>query len=70
MPVWRNDRTSEALRRHHLAAEPLCRMCAAHGVVTSATVVDHIETTAANPDRRLDPTNLQSLCAGRRNGPK
>jgi hypothetical protein len=47
-----------------LAAEPLCRMCAAEGRVTIATEVDHIQPfTSLDDPRRLDPTNLRPLCA-------
>ena len=49
-------------RAFHLAEEPLCRMCAAEGTVTSATVVDHIVPRAVAPDRAFDGANLQSLC--------
>jgi hypothetical protein len=31
------------LRRHQLQIEPLCRMCAAQGRTTSATIADHVE---------------------------
>jgi 5-methylcytosine-specific restriction enzyme A len=50
------------LRAEHLAEEPYCRECAKVGVERLATIVDHIETIRLAPERRLDPTNLQSLC--------
>lgn len=52
----------QKLRKAFLAANPLCRYCADKGLVTAATVVDHIETIADAPQRRLDWKNLQSLC--------
>lgn len=52
-----------ALRLAHLQGEPICRMCKAEGRVTVADCVDHIVPIAMDEARRLDPTNLQSLCA-------
>jgi 5-methylcytosine-specific restriction protein A len=51
-----------ALRKLHLAEEPNCRMCARLGKETAARMVDHIEPVSDAPHRRLDPSNLQSLC--------
>ena len=52
------------LRLQILAAEPLCRFCAANGRVTAASHVDHIEPFHGLHDpRRLDPSNLRPLCA-------
>lgn len=45
----------------HLAAEPLCRMCAAEGRVTAATLVDHI-VPIEDGGAVLADANLQSLC--------
>ena len=46
-----------------LAAEPLCRMCAADGRVTPATDLDHIVAFQGLHDpKRLDPANLRPLC--------
>lgn len=44
------------LRKMHLAAEPLCRMCG-----RPADLVDHI-TPIRDGGERLDDDNLQSLC--------
>lgn len=49
-------------RADQLAREPLCRMCAAQGFTTAATVCDHID-----PDDKLNPDLFftgakQSLC--------
>lgn len=44
-----------------LAAEPLCRRCDEMGVVTPASMVDHI-TPLNQGGARLDRANLQPLC--------
>lgn len=48
-----------ALRAAHLARQP---MCVVHGCGQPATDVDHVEAVADAPHRRLDPTNLRSMC--------
>jgi 5-methylcytosine-specific restriction protein A len=50
------------LRKAHLAKQPLCLRCEAEGTLKVAEEVDHIVPVKAAPHRRLDPTNLQSLC--------
>lgn len=45
-----------------LAAEPLCRFCAAAGRIVAANEVDHIKTIADRPDLRLVRSNVRSLC--------
>lgn len=57
LPVWRKQ-----LRPAQLAKEPLCRMCAAKGKTTAATVVDHIKPHRGDLYTFADPDNLQSLC--------
>jgi 5-methylcytosine-specific restriction enzyme A len=54
----------EHLRDRHRAAFPLCEVCARQGRIRPMRDVDHIVpfTSLADP-RRLDPANLQSLCA-------
>jgi 5-methylcytosine-specific restriction protein A len=54
--AWR--KLSKAFR----AANPLCTMCMAEGIIVAAEVVDHIVTIRDDPARRLDTTNLRSLC--------
>jgi 5-methylcytosine-specific restriction endonuclease McrA len=49
------------VRALHLRSEPLCRMCLARGVVTPATMVDHV-LPINDGGERLDDDNLQSLC--------
>lgn len=53
------DHDWQRLRARHLARHP---MCAVRGCKARARHVDHIVTVKAAPDRRLDPSNLQSLC--------
>jgi 5-methylcytosine-specific restriction enzyme A len=55
--VWR-DRAQPMV----LAAHPLCCMCLADGLITPATVVDHITPLTKRPDLGLEVANLQSLC--------
>ena len=50
------------LRAEHLAREPFCRGCLAEGVERMAVMVDHRVSIKDAPERRLDPSNLQSLC--------
>lgn len=50
-------------RLDHLAGEPLCRMCAALGVVREATVVDHVVAHRGDEALFWDRRNWQSLCA-------
>jgi 5-methylcytosine-specific restriction enzyme A len=45
------------LREQHRKRYPFCAQC---GV--PATDVDHIQPARLYPERRLDPTNLRSLC--------
>lgn len=53
------------LRAKHLAAHPYCRRCGA-----PAADVDHVVSLREAPERRLDPTNLQSLCRPHHSGAK
>lgn len=46
-----------------LEANPLCVKCFAMGHVVAATVVNHIVDIKDAPERKLDPTNHESLCA-------
>jgi 5-methylcytosine-specific restriction protein A len=53
-------RAAVAQRLRRLRAEPLCRDCAAKGIVTAATVVDHIVPLALGGDD--SDANTRSLC--------
>lgn len=57
LPIW-----TDTLRPAQLLREPFCRVCAARGVRTRATVVDHIVPHRGNWARFTDRGNLQSLC--------
>ncbi|WP_245710799.1 HNH endonuclease [Citreimonas salinaria] len=53
------------LRLDHLKHHPWCIRCGAQ-----AAEVDHIIPRSKAPERRLDPTNLQSLCKPCHSGAK
>ncbi|GBQ31187.1 hypothetical protein AA13594_1994 [Gluconacetobacter azotocaptans DSM 13594] len=57
----RRDVAWERVRQEHLTRYPLCRMpgCRTPGDHPDA---DHILGAQEAPNRRLDPTNLQTLC--------
>jgi hypothetical protein len=57
-----NDRKWRRHRAVHLAAHPLCVMCAAAGRVEEAKVADHIEPHKGDLELFWDLGNLQSLC--------
>ncbi len=52
-----------ALRLEQLQKEPLCRFCKERGIVTAATVADHIEPHRGDLEKFWDASNLQSLCS-------
>lgn len=54
---WRNARAG------HLRTEPLCRYCKDAGLVTVATVVDHIIPHKGDLLLFWDSNNWQSLCS-------
>lgn len=56
------DAAWRRLRAEILRGEPLCRVCRRAGRDVPAEVVDHIVPMAAGGER-LDPANLQPLCA-------
>src|SRR6187399_1571674 len=51
------------VRGHHLKYFPFCVICARMGRQVRGEHVDHIITVRENPLLRLDPRNLQTLCA-------
>ena len=53
--AWRNT------RKRKLEKNPLCEQCEAQGIVTPATVVDHI-IRVKDGGNGFDEANLQSLC--------
>jgi 5-methylcytosine-specific restriction protein A len=50
------------LRDRWIWQHPLCAECERQDRLTPATEVDHIIPIRGAPERRLDDTNLQSLC--------
>ena len=52
-----------SLRRRHLAANPRCAACGR----ADAPEVHHLVPVQKAPERELDPTNLITLCGGKRN---
>ena len=57
-----HDHRWRAFRAAALAASPLCADCLARGVVTPATEAHHVAKLRDAPERRLDPSNVMSLC--------
>jgi 5-methylcytosine-specific restriction endonuclease McrA len=56
--AWRKLRR-EILKRDNFR----CVRCGAYVGATGASRIDHIEPVTIAPHRRLDPTNLRTLCA-------
>lgn len=54
-------RAGQAQRRRRLIAEPLCRLCAEHGIVTASVVPDHI-IPLAHGGLDVD-SNIRCLCS-------
>ena len=54
-------RRLQAIRKHVLAASPLCVMCKANGRVTLATEVDHIVALVNGGEDNHE--NRQALCS-------
>jgi 5-methylcytosine-specific restriction endonuclease McrA len=64
---WYCTASWQRRRAHQLMIEPLCRLCLEAGLVTPATVADHIEPHRGDFTAfRLGP--LRSLCADCHNG--
>lgn len=56
------DHTWRKLSIRFRQQNPLCAICLANDLVTLATEVDHITPIKHEPERKLDWSNLQSLC--------
>jgi 5-methylcytosine-specific restriction endonuclease McrA len=56
-PKW------SALRRRHVAANPRCAACGR----ADSPEAHHLVPVQIAPERELDPTNLITLCGGKRN---
>jgi len=64
---WYCTASWQRRRAHQLMIEPLCRLCLARGIVTPATVADHVVSHGGDYTAfRLGP--LRSLCADCHNG--
>lgn len=59
---WYTEKAWIDARSRQLGKEPLCRACAAVGVVRAAEEVDHIQPHRGNRKLFFDGSNLQSLC--------
>lgn len=57
LAIWTDD-----LRPAQLLREPFCRECAAQGIRTRATVVDHVKPFRGDWGLFIDQANHQSLC--------
>jgi 5-methylcytosine-specific restriction enzyme A len=57
-PTWRRAREWVLIRDHYL-----CQQCLQKGVLTPAEIVHHIHHLQDHPERALDESNLQSVCA-------
>jgi 5-methylcytosine-specific restriction protein A len=56
------DRQWRKQRVYFLQRHPLCVMCQSEGIITQATVVDHIEPHKGDERLFWDINNWQSLC--------
>lgn len=57
LPIW-----TKRLRPAQLLREPFCRECAARGIRTPASVVDHVRPFRGDWALFVDVANHQSLC--------
>ncbi|TDX64009.1 hypothetical protein EDE12_106154 [Methylosinus sp. sav-2] len=59
--AWYGLARWRAIRAQQLASEPICRMCLADGVVTAASVCDHVEPHRGDAYKFWNGP-FQSLC--------
>lgn len=52
----------QKVRKMYLKENPLCVECLNLGIITPATIVDHIEPHKGDYDKFWDEDNMQSLC--------
>lgn len=76
---WRQGKTStqrgynyawQQAREQYLRANPLCVYCKRKGLLTAATVVDHMVAHRGDQELFWDRENWQSLCATCHSGDK
>ena len=56
------NRRWRKVRKMYLNKNPLCVECLKSGIITPATVVDHIEPHKGDYGKFWDEDNMQSLC--------
>lgn len=56
------DAVWSKLAKMQMVKEPLCRRCLDNKIIKDADLIDHKVPIVVDPTRRLDPSNLQSLC--------
>src|SRR5215211_4067650 len=64
--LGRYDHAWRKFRLTILARDPLCVLClekTPQQIIRASTVADHIVSLKAEPERRLDPTNVRGLCS-------
>ena len=66
---WYHTTRWRKKRKRQLAEHPLCTMCERRGIVTVATVADHVTPHNGDPDL-FWYGELQSLCASCHSGAK
>jgi len=52
----------QKVRKLFLTQHPLCIICQSEGVITTATIIDHIIPHKGNQDLFWDESNWQPLC--------
>ena len=65
-PLWRSWCKSpiwKSIRRHRLAEEPRCRLCAIEGRTAVASYVDHVKPHLGQWSVFFKYENTQSLCS-------
>lgn len=67
---WYKNANWHRLRHSVLSREPLCRFCKKKGIITEATVADHINPHRGDEKKFYDINNLQSLCKPCHDGTK
>lgn len=65
---WYGKAEWKAIRAAQLAAHPVCKMCMAEGVVTSATVVNHVRPHRGDWELFIAGP-FESLCKACHDGP-
>lgn len=51
------------LREYVLSISPFCVECGKKGITRAAVVADHLTEIQYSPSQRLNPNNIQTLCA-------